>query len=665
VNRFQRWLVRTVSRFVPQLRRAVDQAGGTIERLSETVAMYREQSEQQRDDVLARMTEMREAIAMASGSWMGLQESAGSKVESGAVVQLRERLAELELALEDRGWKRQLALADTEFSRYGIQQIILICRLMRIKNPIIQRGILVSAFYVFARGVEVTSADESANEVLTSFFNDPRNQSVIGHTALVKKEASKFTDGNIFWAFFTDVADGSTVIRTIDPIEITEIITDPDDAGVPWYYHRRWAQQQFDEKTGIRQPVMKDAWYVAMGHEPPRGVTAINQVKIMTDESGLFVPILHDKDGELEKWHFGCPRAYAAVDWARAGKEMLENYCTVLKAASRLTQQIKTKGGAPAIANLKQAFATTLASDGSSPEQNPPPNTASTWISGPGTEYSPIKTNGITTGPDEGRRVFLMAYMVFGLAEHFFADINSGNLATATSLDRPTQLMFEERQEQWKGTFGRMATYVLQRSLRAPKGRLREVCESKGVDPDRLVVEVVKGAKGTSPHIRLYEATKESRAAAVSVNVNFPPIIEGDIPALMGALIEALTLNGFEPTGIDQKTGIKAALSMVAAFANIEIDVEGIIEEMFPDAEYKKLMDRTPQLKFEQEQALTPPPVPGAGAPGAETPGIGAVPHPPAPRKPRPKRVKTAEALREFHRALKAYKESKGRKPAA
>jgi hypothetical protein len=635
LNSFQRWLVRTVSRFVPQLRRAVDQAGGTIERLSETVAMYREQSEQQRDDVLTRMTEMREAIAMASGSWMGLQESAGTKVESGAVVQLRERLAELELALEDRGWKRQLALADTEFSRYGIQQIILICRLMRIKNPIIQRGILVSAFYVFARGVKVTSDDKTANEVLTSFFNDPRNQSVIGHTALVKKEASKFTDGNIFWAFFTDVADGSTVVRTIDPIEITEIITDPDDAGVPWYYHRRWAQQRFDEKTGIRQPVMQDAWYVAMGHEPPSGVTAINQVKIMVDESGLFVPILHDKDGELEKWHFGCPRAYAAVDWARAGKEMLENYCTVLKAASRLTQQIKTKGGAPAIANLKQAFATTLASDGSNPEQNPPPNTASTWISGPGTEYSPIKTNGITTGPDEGRRVFLMAYMVFGLAEHFFADINSGNLATATSLDRPTELMFSDRQGQWTGTFVRMSQFVLERSLKAPKGRLREAFAERAAQP---------------------------KVQDIPINVNWPPIIEGDIPALMGALIEALTLNGFEPTGIDQKTGIKAALSMVAAFANIEIDVEGIIEEMFPDAEYKKLMDRTPQLKFEQEQALVPPPVPGAGVPGGETPGIGATPHPPAPRKPRPKRVKTTESMALVVKALKALKE---RKPAA
>lgn len=229
-----------------------------------------------------------------------------------------------------------------------------------------------------------------------------------------------------------------------------------------------------------------------------------------------------------------------------------------------------------------------------------------------------------------------MAYMVFGLAEHFFGDLHSGNLATATSLDRPTQLMFEDRQGQWTGTLVRMSQFVLERSLKAPKGRLREAFAERAVQP---------------------------RITDIPINVNWPPIVEGDIPALMGALVEALTLNGFEPTGIDQKTGLKAALSMVAAFANIEIDVEKTIEDMFPDAEYRKLMDRTPQLKFEQEQALVPPPPPpGAGTPGEETPGVGATPHPPMPRKPRPKRVKTREALRELHRALKAFKEMKERK---
>ena len=150
------------------------------------------------------------------------------------------------------------------------------------------------------------------------------------------------------------------------------------------------------------------------------------------------------------------------------------------------------------------------------------------------------------------------------------------------------------------------------------------------------------------------------KAEEIVINVNWPPIVEGDIPALMGALVEAITLNGFEPTGIDEKTGIKAALSLVSAFANIEIDVEEIIEEMYPEATYKGLTDRTPLMKVQNEQALNPPaPV----APGGETPGIGAAPHPPQARKPHPKKidaqVESRGAIRELRRALVALKERK------
>lgn len=620
MNHLQRWLVRLTTRFVPQLRRLFDQAGGTIERLSDTLDMYREREADRRDLIQSRMAEVQEAIAMQSGGWMGVNvhEAAGAP-ESGAVVQLKERLAELELALEDRGWKRQLALADTEFSRWGIQQIILICRLMRIKNPLIQRGILISAYYVFANGVEVTSDDKDADAVLNAFWNDPRNANAIGLQALLKKEESTFTDGNIFFAFFSAVDDGQTLIRTIDPIEITEIITDPDDAGVPWYYRRRWAQQQFDTKTGIRQPQMQDAWYVALGYEPPPGTNEIAGVKLMRDSGGRFVEVLHEKDGDMEKWHFGCPRAYAAMDWARASKDLLTDYATRMRALARFTWDVETKGGAPAIANLKQAFATTLANDGSSIEQNPPPTTGSSWISGPGTKVTPFKTAGAITGPDEGRRLFHMVYMTFGLPETFFSDVSVGTLATATSLDRPTELMFKARQEKWIGTMRRISQAVLDRSMKAPKGRLREA------------FAVREKAPATS--------------LDVPIDVHFPPIVEGDIPLLMSALVQAITLNGNPAIGIDPKTGFKAALSMVSAFANIEIDVEELTEAAYPSAKYDSLMDRTTLMKKQAELAMNPPePVAPGGAPPA--------------RKPKPVASKeSGEALAELRRALVALKE--------
>jgi transketolase len=40
--------------------------------------------------------------------------------------------------------------------------------------------------------------------------------------------------------------------------------------------------------------------------------------------------------------------------------------------------------------------------------------------------------------------------MVCGVPETFLADVSTGNLATATTLDRPTELVFMEKQEAWR-----------------------------------------------------------------------------------------------------------------------------------------------------------------------------------------------------------------------
>lgn len=610
MNRIQRWIVRLTTRLVPQLRQLFESAGGTMERLQEQVALYREDYRERRQEAELRAGEIREAIAMQQGMWGGqsrLQESI--QPASKAVVVLKERLAELELALEDRGWRRQIAMSDYEFSRWGIQQIILICRLYRIKNPPIQRGIQVSCFYVFARfdpADAVTSDDPAAAEVLRAFFTDPRNLPHIGHSALVEKHAALQTDGNIFWCFHTDISDGQTLIRTIDPLEIDEIICDPDDSSVPWYYHRRWTSQKFDPKTGIRNPTIEEAWYVALDYTPD-GVTEIKGVPLAKDATGQFIPVWHRKDGGLEKWSFGCPRVYPAIDWARAAKDLLTDYAGRMRALSRFAWDLETKGGPGAIANFKQAFATTLTNDGSMTEHNPSPESNSTWITGPGTKLSPIKTQGAATGPEEGRRLFHMVYMIFGLPETFFADASVGSLATAQSLDRPTELKFENDQEGWGEDLKRIGAHVLERSAKAPNGKLREA--------------------------------GKAQSAQATITVNFPPIVEGDVPALVTAAVSALTLNGYPAIGVDEKTGMKTLLSLLAAFSNVEIDIEEVIEQMYPAASYKP--DRSEVLAAKKDQTLNPP-----------APVVNA---PPNGQKPKPS-VKEAAALFELRKAVTALK---------
>lgn len=577
MNAAQRLAIRGLVRMVPPLGRLLKLLGPTLDNAADEITLLRNREYEERLRRRRVADDLREAIALAGGPWIGpgpagTMEIAPRESDSRAVVSLKERLAELELALEDRGWQRMLASAETEFSRWGIQQLILVSRLYKIKNPLVRRGVEVSASYIFGRGLEISSPDESANEVLQDFFYSQRNLAEIGHRALVEKEETLHTDGNLFLAFFTSQETGETVVRTIDAIEIEEIITDPDDQSIPWFYHRRWNQQNFDAATGVVTPKLMEGWYVAMGHEPG-AVTQIKGKPLQLDRNGMPIPVLHVKVGGLPKWHFGCPLVYAALDWARAYKHFLEDWASLTRALSRFAWDVETAGGPAAIAGLKQTLATTLANDGLQIETNPPPVAGAAFIRDTGMKMTPYKTAGATTDPEHGRRVMLMVAAAFGLPETFFGDASTGSLATAVSLDRPTELKFLEAQERWREVIQRIAEYVLERSSTAPRGRLREARNGNPA-PQKAIVEV-----------------------------KFPSILEHDVEKRVSAIVDSMTLKGKSVTGIDEKTGV----GLLLAELGVE-DVQAVQDAMYPEKSYEQ--DRT--IEPEPEE-ITPQPLPQIG----------------------------------------------------
>ena len=639
MNALQRIAVRLAARIAPPLGAVLRSAGGTVDRLYDQNLVLRDMLDDRREMWNREAQDLREAIAMANGGpWRApltlnatftSSEAASDSTavairEGGAVVALKERLAELELALEDRGWKRQLALANIEFSRYGIQQIILISRLYFIKNPLINRGVLISAYYVFGRGVEISSEDKDANKALDKFFEDPRNSTEVSHIGLVEKDAALQTDGNLFWTLFTSVDDGCVLVRSIDPTEIEEVICDPQDSATPWYYHRRYMEMQFNPSSGLTTPVPQECWYVALGFEPPPGLSEIAGKPLVKDQkTGEFIPILHTKDGGLAKWHFGCPSVYGAIDWARAYRHGLEDYCSMKRAQTRFAWGVETQGGTPAIAAWKQTLATTLANTDSSIEQNPPPVVASALISGPGNKVTPFKVSGLQDSPEELRRILLMVCAHFGLPETFFGDASTGSLATAVSLDRPTELKFKQRQEKWKVVLKLLSGYVLYRASMAPGGALREA---------------------------------KKNGAAIKVKVAFPSVLEHDIGGMITAIVNAATLNGFEVSGIDEKVAVRLMLEELGYE-----EAEELVEKMYPSTGPDKY---DPLRTAEDLGAVAPPPgPPGAPpAPGA-TPGTpppetsatqnpsGQQGNPPGERRP-PSRINPQTGQKEMARAV-------------
>ena len=109
-----------------------------------------------------------------------------------------------------------------------------------------------------------------------------------------------------------------------------------------------------------------------------------------------------------------------------------------------------------------------------------PPAVGSTFISGPDVKIEPVRTAGATVGADDARRLLLMVAASFGLPETYFGDASVGTLATARSLDRPTELKMIDRQTLWSDTLRAIHDYVLLWGVKAPRGTLRGLGQRGG-----------------------------------------------------------------------------------------------------------------------------------------------------------------------------------------
>ncbi len=480
-------------------------------------------------------------------------------------------LGDIDLMLSNVEWRREVNLSWLEFSRWGIQQIILISRLHYIKNPWIQRGINVAAEYVFGRGVEVSSPDEAANEVLKEFFES--NKSTLGQIALTDLERRKYYDGNLFFCFFADkVSTGLVKVRTIDATEIMDIVTNPEDTDEPWFYRRCWTAREFDAANGAISTQRHEVWYPALKYDPADKPQTINGNPVEWDH-----PILHRKCGSVSKWLFGCPLVYAALDWAKAGRKFLEACLTVKLSLASIAMTLTTKGGQQALEGMKQQLQTQVGTGTGLWDTNPPATSGSIFGAGPGTKLEAFDQKG-GGNPEEVREYRNMTACVLGIPPTFLADLETANLATATTLDRPTELNFLQKQEAWREDLMTISMYVLRVSGGATSGKLREaypVGEVRLVEAKRL-----RQKDG-----RLVEAkVQPNEPGDIIVSVNFPAILEGDLPATITAVCTAIG------TGVmDDKV---AALQLYDLLPGVE-DGTIIAEEQYPGtiAERQKAKD--------------------------------------------------------------------------
>lgn len=503
---------------------------------------------------------------------------------SEQITELLERIDALEYALDTPEWRRLTTQAEQEFSRTGLKNLTELARVMFLKNPLIQRGVSVKQLYVWGQGWTVKAANEEVQAVIDQFLYDQKNDDVVGsHEARMQLEVDLEVDGNLFFCFFVNRVNGRVRVRTVPFAEIEEIICNPDDAKDPWFYKRIWTEQRFDPSNGSLATSTQTAYYPDWRYTPvAQTPAAINGNPVHWDK-----PIYHVKVGGFGNWKFGLSEVYDAIDWASAYKNFLEDWATIVRSLRRFAWQVTTSGGNRGVQAAKTKLNTTLGT-GTGVESNPPPIPGSVFIGNESNKIAPISTGGATIAAEDGRRLLLMVAASFGLPETFFGDAAVGTLATAKSLDRPTELMMEDRQQLWRDVFLNIFAFVMLWAVKAPTGALRSLGTIKDEIEDGQHNETVEWT------------VREDGSSADDVSVEFPPLLQHDVPQMVTAIVQAATLGaGGQLAGtIDLPTLSRLLLTLLGVG-----EADEIVGRLFPNGEVPESAEPSADQLPERPQA--------------------------------------------------------------
>jgi len=507
--------------------------------------------------------------------------SSAEEAELRAQESMDGGLANLELSIDAQGWSDLTSgYGRWDFPRELVRRMVTLARLMFVWNPLIHRAVIVQELYVWGGGVKIKGDDPEVDRVLQDFFQDRKNQRVIGE-AWPEREREQRIEGNTFLVFYRNKANGSARVRLFPFDQITDIIYNPEDAKEPWFYRRSSPATESD--------IQRDELYPDIDFSPSRKSSIPTNIPKM---AGLRIrwdnPVLHISTGGMSQMKYGIPEIFSALPWATAYKKILENFATILGAYARMAMQITGLGGKKGIAATKTKLNTALSS-GNLRDTNPPPNTAGWGLFSGEAKVAAIKTSGSTTAPDEARELQLMVAAGTDLPIHFFGDSDIGNYATSATLDRPTELKMVSRQRMWMFVIIRICEKLKQWSALAPQGKLR--LAGYTAESSKDIFDGGKTVTVTPPKGRLLTET-----------IKFPNILERDVVDRVRAVVQAITLGGSPAEGIFP--GRKLSFRLLLEALSIEEDeAEKIIKEYYPKEVYQGFFDPKDRAKNEELEA--------------------------------------------------------------
>ena len=134
------------------------------------------------------------------------------------------------ISVEEEGFTKLTGDKDRSLSSLTQERMQELAVFLWKSNPLANRIIELPLVYLLAEGVTMNVQDETAQQWLNEFWNDPINQMDI---KLPKKVREMSLFGEQCWPVFKNPTNGAVRLGYLDPGLIKEVKTDPDNAEQP------------------------------------------------------------------------------------------------------------------------------------------------------------------------------------------------------------------------------------------------------------------------------------------------------------------------------------------------------------------------------------------------------------------------------------------------
>lgn len=371
--------------------------------------------------------------------------------------------ADLELALDDRGWitSGQSGNMGNDLDDQTRKTLVQKSRLYWQRDPLAKQSVRLWTDYALGDGMTYKAEDPEVQKTLDQFCKNRRNRGIMNSEGQRKSSKKCLIDGEVFFAIFTEPDDSKT-IRRIDPLQITDIISDPDDEEHVIGYKRVTGSYV---NTAAKQEAGKTLFYADWKCDE----ADIEMLKQQRDPAGSVigdrvqedVVIYHVAFDSLEKRGNGL--LFPVCDWSKEHRRFMEARVAIVQALSKFAWKTTVKGGQGIVNQLKAKVESSYAQSGvNQPERHPQTAPASTWVQNAGIDTTPMpRTTGGGDAQSDGNQLKLMVSAGTGIMLHYYGDPSTGNLATATAMELPMLKMFKSYQKFWTDIYHDLFCIVL------------------------------------------------------------------------------------------------------------------------------------------------------------------------------------------------------------